>query len=151
MKQRPARKSAKMRNFWPAVGVVVALVIVAGAFAIRHHQQTASLTVKPSVSGTPVQGPAKTGSAPAGPEASGATPVATPTVTSNPSHPVASTLAPPVGPNDNVQTMSLSAQSTNMESTCQSVAGASCLIRAISGSQTVVVGASQTIPGTDTV
>jgi len=128
------------------IGVIVVVVIATGAaLFVAKHRKAADLTVKPSTSPTPtVQGPAKTGSAPAGPEAAGATPTATPTTISNPSHPAGEPLAAPTLI-ENSSTVSLSG-ATGMESTCQSVPGASCYIQASMGGTTKTVSQSETVP-----
>jgi hypothetical protein len=160
MAQQSANKLNRKRISILALAVAIVLIVAAGAVYVERHSKAVNLTVKPSPTPT-LQGPAKTGSAPAGPEAAGATPSATPTAISNPNNPVSSTLAAPTGDLLNVRCVALSkagatkaCPNTNMNSTCQSVVGASCSIQAtMSGATPVVVGADQTITdnGTDTV
>lgn len=78
----------------------------------------------------------------AGPEGDTTSKPATPQ--SSPGHPISS-LAKPIGPNNNTSTISLSGGATGMESTCRSVAGASCYIQATKGSQVITVSVSKTI------
>ncbi len=65
----------------------------------------------------------------------------------NPSHPVSS-LAKPIGPNNNTGTVSLSG-ATGMESVCRSVSGASCYIQASKDGKTIKVSVAKTV-GSDT-
>ncbi len=63
----------------------------------------------------------------------------------NPDHPIASTLAKPIGPNNNTGTVSLSSGATGMESTCRSVPGVGCYIQGTLNGRTVVLSQTKTI------
>ncbi len=144
---RSRRSSAKRKTSILVMLVVAVVFLVAGTLFVMRHNKAINLTVKPSVSPTPtVQGPAKTGSAPAGPEAAGATPTASPTTISNPSHPASSgSLVAPTGDLLNVSSVSLSG-ATGMESTCQAVPGASCYIQVSMNGTVKKVSTSETVP-----
>lgn len=130
------------------IGVIVVVILAAAvALAVAQHRKAADLTVKPSTSASPtptVQGPGKTGSAAAGPGSAGATPTASPTTISNPSHPTGQSLAVPTLI-ENSATVSLSG-ATGMESTCQSVPGATCYVQASMGGKIIKVTSAMTIP-----
>jgi Tfp pilus assembly protein FimV len=159
-------KRTKQRN--QNVRLYIAIAVVAAVLAVLawhvHSSKTAAVkpaVPSPSASATPTAeaGPGKTGSAASGPESSGATPTAAPTVVSNPSHPV-STLAKPTGDLLNVGCVSLTKADqtsecpyTPMDSTCLSVPGASCYIQTTLNGRVVKVSQAKVIPndGTDGV
>lgn len=127
-----------------AVGLI--LVIVGAAIVLSRHAKVAAL---PRASASPTATPtAQDTAVHAGPgqdNAGGSSaPIQTPL--SNPDHPVTSTLAKPIGPENNVSSVSL-AGTTAMESTCRSVAGASCRIDATMGTTTITVGPTKSISG----
>lgn len=79
----------------------------------------------------------------AGPEHDAPSVSTTPASTTTP----VSSLAKPVGPNNNTSTIDLFGPTTMMESTCRSIVGATCYIKAAKGSQTIRVSETKTVSG----
>jgi cytoskeletal protein RodZ len=133
----------KINTIWLVIGVLVVVVILAGA-GIWHnlkptakkspetvgHQQQTAVNAGPSHDTTP--SPASSSSATAQPIVS-ATPI------SNPSHPVTASLAAPVETLNNDGGTACGSKSCAEDSTCNSVVGASCYIEATMGAQTIIV------------
>lgn len=126
-----AKKRIKSR-----VIIVLTLVAVAAlgaaAYVKVHQKPTADSTADTKVH-----------SGPATDKSTKSQAAQTTTTTSNPSHPQ-SALAKPIGPNNNTGSVSLSGN-TMMESTCRSVAGASCFIRATMGSAVKTVSETKVV------
>lgn len=122
---------------------VLVLAVGVGAvwYAMKGLKQTHAV-VSPSPS-TGEQSTADT-KVHAGPAHDTSSPSATPVPAGAGSS--APVLKKPFGPTDNVRSISLSGQTTMMDSTCGSVTGAKCYIRATMGSRVLAVSATKTIP-----
>jgi hypothetical protein len=121
--------------------LIILLVVVAatGAFLTLKNRPTAASST--TTSDTKVHaGPASDSSQKAEPQKQ-----PQPQQVSTPDHPISSTLAKPIGPNNNTGTVSLSGGATTMESTCRSVAGVNCYIQATQNGRTIVVSDTKTI------
>ena len=124
------------RAWWP-VALLVALFGMWWVQLPGHHRITVATTAPPGL-------PATSGHVThVNPPSTG-----TDKMVSVPGHPTTTTLARPIGPNNNVQTIDL-AQTSSMESTCQSVPGASCVIQATMDGKTLTVSQEQTISSSD--
>ena len=123
--------------------IILTVVVVTLLFALATagaYQLLKPATPKPS----PTPGAGKDTNVQAGPDEDTSTdPAATPVA--DPSRPSSATLAKPIGPNNNLSTVSLSGQYTTMESTCRSVDGATCQIYAKKGSQRLTVSDPKSI------
>lgn len=119
---------------------IIAVAAVGAALYVKHNQATKPADTKVHA------GPAsdKDQQASASEKKSTATSSSTNNQVSTPNHPVSSSLAKPIGPNNNTSRVSLSGAS-GMESTCRSVPGASCYIQATKGSQVITVSDTKTI------
>jgi hypothetical protein len=130
MKKRSGKFYLSKNTAITLVLALVALVLLGlWAWSQKHPTKTTTVTPQPSAS-VPMGGHGPNTTVAAGPSHD-TTPSATPTTISNPSHPVSSNLAAPTGPNDNTSSISLAnCEGTTycMDSTCQSVQGASCYI-----------------------
>jgi hypothetical protein len=119
----------------------VAILAVGSALYVKASQKKAT----PSPGQTSTQD-TTTHAGPATDQSTKSPQTPTPTSVSTPDHPITSSLAKPIGPNDNTGSVSLSG-ATMMESTCRSVAGASCYIQATKDTQVIIVSQTKTIGG----
>ncbi|HEX7260088.1 MAG TPA: hypothetical protein VF272_04125 [Candidatus Saccharimonadia bacterium] len=128
------KKTAKNKTIITAL-VIIALVALSGAAYVKVGQKPAEQTATnaETSASTPSPGPA----GPAHDTPTSASPAAS-TPQPNPSHPASTTLAKPIGPNNNTSSVSLSG-ATSMESVCRSVPGASCYIQASKSGATIRV------------
>jgi hypothetical protein len=135
----------KVYKNWLTVGIVVVIILACGSLWLKlkptaksssvtvGHDQSTAVNAGPSHDTTPTPSPVASNIATA------YTPPVTPTPISNPSHPVSTSLAAPTETLNNDGGTACGSQSCAEDSTCNTVAGASCYIEATKGSQTIVV------------
>ncbi len=123
----------------PLLTVLVVVLIVA-AWSWNSSRTANTVTPQPSDA---IPTPNRDTATHAGPKNDTApTPQASATPEPNPDHPVSATLAKPIGPNNSSGTAS---RSSDLDSTCQSVTGASCYIQATMDGHVVIVSDTKTI------
>lgn len=140
------RKLNKHQQLLIGASIAMTFALAGFGYAVTRHVKQTAVTVTPATFPSQNNSTGKDTTVHAGPGTE-ASPTGTPALQiTNPDHPATSTLAKPLGQILNNSAIRQSDESTAMESTCRSVAGAVCYVRAQMAGTTIILSDSKTIP-----